>query len=143
MHFTSFFMNPSSTKRRILWIAVSILCICSIAAEVYFYIQWKKATSDPAVADRAELQQIVEKIGEFMVLPTGEEPTLATVVDKSVLQDQTFFEQAENGDKVLIYTNARKAILYRPDIHKIIEVAPIYFQDTAPTGTEEGTPSGE
>jgi hypothetical protein len=59
-----------------------------------------------------------------MVLP-DEQPTLASVTDKSKLSDQPFFQKAENGDKILIFVQSRKAILYRPSIKKIIDVAPI------------------
>ena len=59
-----------------------------------------------------------------MELPQ-EVPTVATVSDVSKLKNQAFFANAKNGDKVLIYQNAKKAILYRPSSNKIVEFGPI------------------
>ena len=60
-----------------------------------------------------------------MVLPKDETPTLATVSDPEKLKDQRFFVNAVKGDKVLVYSLAKKAILYSPSLDKIIEVAPV------------------
>lgn len=79
---------------------------------------------------KSEIQQVIMQVEKLMELPKNELPELATVSDKSQLQQQAFFEKAENGDKVLFYTNAKKAILYRPSINKIVEVAPINIQQT-------------
>lgn len=74
---------------------------------------------------KEETDNLVREVAKLMDLPTGEAPTVATVLDKEKLKDQSFFKNAENGDKILIYTGANKAILYRPDTHKIIEVLPL------------------
>lgn len=70
-----------------------------------------------------EVNKLVAEIGKLIVLPEGENPTLATITDKEKLKDVPFFSKAENGDKVLIYVTARKAYLFRPSTQKIIEVA--------------------
>ena len=57
---------------------------------------------------QSEAQQLVSEVGQLTVLPTGENPTIATVADLSKLQGQPFFDQAQVGDKVLIYTSAKK-----------------------------------
>jgi hypothetical protein len=68
---------------------------------------------------------IVEEVGVLIILPTGETPTVATVADPDALKGQPFFVNAETGDKVLIFTKAGEAILYRPSARKIVQVAPL------------------
>ena len=80
---------------------------------------------DPQQAAQAETAALLAKVGELILLPVDEQPTIATVADPEKLKDQPFFINAHQGDRVLIYTNARKAILYDPVAHKIIEVAPV------------------
>ncbi len=90
----------------------------------YFYSHNQPKTNSPqAAAD--EVKRLVEEVGKLIDLPTGETPTVATVSDITKLKDQAFFARAKNGDKVLIYSNAKKAILYDPTAHKVIDVAPI------------------
>jgi hypothetical protein len=74
-------------------------------------------------ASPEEAKKFVEEVSRLIVLPEGEDPTIATITDKEKLKDVPFFAKAENGDRVLIYVNARKAFLYRPDAQRIIEVA--------------------
>ena len=47
------------------------------------------------------------------------------MTDPEKLQDQEFFKNAKPGYRVLLYTKARKAYLYDPEAHRLIEVAPI------------------
>lgn len=89
-----------------------------------------QATADgDAVADIAaaeqEVSEVIAAIGKHILLPEGEEPTVATVSDPEKLKDQLFFKHAETGDKVLIYTKAKMAYLYDPDRDILLEVAPI------------------
>ncbi len=118
-------------------IAVFLVLIASIPS-FYFYNQYQKAQSllkNPNQVNKDEIKSLVSKVGKLIELPQGEDPTVATVSDPSKLKDQPFFAKAQNGDKVLIYTNAKKAILYRPSINKIIEVAPINLGQSQQTQT--------
>lgn len=76
-------------------------------------------------------QKVIEQVSKVMDLPSDETPSIATVLDKTKLSDQAFFARAEDGDKLLLYTGAQKAILYRPSSKTIIEVMPLIIsQDT-------------
>jgi isopentenyl diphosphate isomerase/L-lactate dehydrogenase-like FMN-dependent dehydrogenase len=72
-----------------------------------------------------DLEMTIKMVGKHLVLPTNETPTMATVSDPEKLKDQAFFANAKKGDKVLIYANSQKAILYDPESDRIVEVAPI------------------
>lgn len=97
----------------------------------YGYSRYERSR-DPRVKTEEEIQQIVSKVGELMLLPADEDPTIATVSDLEKLKGQEFFAHAEVGDKVLLYTKARKAILYSPGKNKIVEVAPINLPVSTP-----------
>ena len=111
----------SLTNKNIIIILVILLC-SSLGAGLYFY---KKSIDNAPKDTQKELQDTVKIISKLMVLPTNETPTLATVNDPEKLKNQSFFANAKVGDKVLIYTNAKKAILYNPAQNKIVEVSPL------------------
>ena len=87
---------------------------------------------DPQVSAKQEVDALVAKIGKLIVLPTGENPTVATVSDPTALKDQPFFASAQKGDKVLIYAQAKKAILFSVEMNKVIDVAPLNIGKQAP-----------
>ncbi len=91
--------------------------------------------ADPQLMAKQETQDLIDKVGQLIVLPTGEEPTIATVTDLNALQDQPFFANAQVGDKVLIYTQAKRAVLYRPSTNRVIEVAPLNLGADATAGS--------
>lgn len=102
----------------------------------YFYMQFAKLQKNPQQVVQDETNKLLAQVSKLMVLPEGEMPTIATVNDPERLKDQPFFAKAKKGDKVLIYANAKKAILYDPVENKIVEIAPINIgapKTTTPT----------
>jgi hypothetical protein len=71
---------------------------------------------------------IVAEASDQIALPKNEEPIFATVSDSTKLQNQDFFKQAQDGDKILLYPKNKKAFLYRPSIKQVIAVAPLDYQ---------------
>lgn len=112
-------------KRMWVWVFVIVILIGSIVATVYFYTQYRKVSG---LDIQQEINSIVAKVNKIMILP-DEMPTIATVTDNTKLADQVFFRNAQNGDKVLIYSKSSRAILYRPKNNKIIEVASVLPAD--------------
>jgi hypothetical protein len=141
----------SKYMRMLPWILVALVLV---AAVVFAGIQHKKAKSldaqlsqlkaNPQQVAEDQTKAIIDKVGQLIILPKDEQPTLATVTDLAALKDQPFFAQAELGDKVLIYTNAKKAILYSEKLNRIKEVAPVNIGDNGdtlptPTTTKSGS----
>lgn len=87
---------------------------------------------------KTEARILADRVGEHMFLPVDEVPTIATVSDPESLKDQTFFQDAKKGYKVLIYSNAKKAILYDPNADKIVTIAPLSIEGTE---TKNKTPT--
>lgn len=67
---------------------------------------------------------VVSRVSKMMLLPQ-EAATVATVTDKTRLSGSLFFRNAQNGDKVILFADSGKAILYRPSINKIIDTTVI------------------
>ena len=115
-------------KRMTVMLVVLVIAGGSAVYFAYKYNQAKEDVtrlSDPQAAAKAETDKLVAKVSALVEVPQGETPTVATVSDASKLKTQAFFAHAENDDKVLIYTQAKKAILYRPSTNKIVEIAPV------------------
>ncbi len=110
-------------------LVLGVLLVFVTGVAGYFYYQSRHAAQ---IADSKEIEELTQIIGKFLELPQGETPTLATVTDKEKLADQTFFLKAENGDKVLIYSQSGKAILYRPSTGKIVDVTTVNVNQPAP-----------
>lgn len=115
------------------------LVLVFAGATAYFYTQYSNLKQNPAAEAQEEVAKLVAQISKLMVLPDGEQPTVATVTDIDKLKDQPFFANAKNGNKVLIYTGAKKAILFDPITQKIIEVAPINIGDSAKNTSSRNT----
>lgn len=116
--------------KKYLLIGLVLFILVLIGVSFYLFSQnLVKNPFDPPTPEE-EVKILTSKIGKLIELPTGETPTVATVSDKTKLLDQPFFKNAQNGDKVLIYSKTAKAILYRPSINKIIEVAPVNLGST-------------
>ncbi|MEK7124690.1 MAG: hypothetical protein AAB877_03375 [Patescibacteria group bacterium] len=121
-------MDEPAAKNKLVKILIPALIVAVIALgglSYYLYSQLKSFKKNPQQIAQQEIQSLIEKVGKLVVLPEGETPTVATVADPEKLKDQPFFANAKKGDKVLIYTNAKKAILYDPVNNKIVEIAPV------------------
>ncbi len=110
--------------------------VLSSGTAVYFYNGYSGLKQDPNKVAQEEINKLIAQVSKLIVLPEGEVPTIATVSDPEKLRDQAFFLKAKAGDKVLIYTTSKKAILYSPELNKIVEVAPINIGASA-TQTKE------
>lgn len=118
-----FFRKIVSTKTLLILAILFVIGGC-VGSTIYYYNKYQKVKKDPEIISREETAWLVEKVSKLIIIPSGT-PTIATVLDKSKLQDQDFFKSAENGDKILVFESAKKAVLYRPSVNKIVEISPL------------------
>lgn len=104
-------------------IFILVVILALLAAGIWYWMSRPEEGSPEAVA--REVEETVEMVSKVMVLPEGETPTIGTVTDPSAFAGQAFFEKAQKGDKVLIYSGASIIVLYSVSEGKILGVAPI------------------
>jgi len=77
-------------------------------------------------------QEVKNNISKEILVPS-EEPTIASIVDINKLKQQNaaFYADAQNGDYLVLYST--KAIVYRLEENKIINVLPIAKSTTPAT----------
>lgn len=129
---------PPIISKNKLKIGIGVVILLFAATSFYYFGQYQKARyklNNPTEVAKQDAKVTIAAVAKLMLLPEGEEPTVMQVTDISKLKDQAFFANAQNGDKVLIFTNAKKAILYRVDTNKIIDVAPINLGPATPSAT--------
>lgn len=82
-------------------------------------------------------EELINTISKLVLLP-NEKPTVATVSDSKKLVKKGILADAQNGDKLLVYQDAQKAVLFRPGVNKIIAVEDIApsTEDVAGASTE-------
>jgi hypothetical protein len=88
--------------------------------------------NNPQIVIQRQTDALIKRVGQLIQLPSDETPTVANVSDaEKAKQQSAFFNNAQNGDKVLMYVKAGQAILYRPSTDKIVLVAPLTFSNPA------------
>jgi hypothetical protein len=129
--------------RAVLFLSLAGLLVA--AGYLFSQYRQRETKDDPS----KELRRLTDHLSQFMDLPADEEPTFATVTDKSKLEGQPFFKNAHNGDEVLIYVKSGKAILYRPETRKVIDVSTVNVagqgaaeKDSAPSSGSAAGPQG-
>ncbi|MDP2587719.1 MAG: hypothetical protein Q8P33_03020 [bacterium] len=115
--------NKRSPLHLVAWILV-VLMAAVMAYLIWINQQLRSPESQLELAEQAT-QQTIQQVSEILLVPTDEEPAVATIIDVASLQqeNQEFFVNAANGDQLLLYRNS--AVIYRPGEHKIINVSPI------------------
>lgn len=125
---------PPTIRKNNLLLLGSVFLVFTAVVLSYLYLKKNpqllgyhtEQTQKEAPRDtRQELDVILADIKKVMLLTDSERPSLATVTEVEKMRSQSFFKNAENGDKVLIYEQGKKALLWRPSTKMIIEVGTV------------------
>lgn len=114
------------SKLAIICIVVTLLAV-AIAGVLFVQnqnLRDKKNTSASQKSEEATNEEIIRKVSAIFNAPY-ETPSVAKVADKDKLKGQAFFDNAQQGDYLLIYPKAKTALIYRPSTDKVINIGPI------------------
>lgn len=115
--------------------AITVIAVLVLIAGVFLNLNNQKRLLEQELAGKTtptaqtptetnrEAEELAAEIGQYLDLPKDETPTVATVSDVEKVRDQSFFANAENNDKVLLFNKSGRAVLYRPSTKKVIEFA--------------------
>ena len=126
---------PPKSQTNTITLALGVTVVILLLVSGWSFYNYQKAKQEikrlssvegqQQVADK-EVQALLDKIKAHMVLPEDEKPTVATISDiDTLVSTQPFFQGAANGDKVLVYSKANKAIIYSPDRDVVVNVGNI------------------
>jgi hypothetical protein len=108
-------------QRILLLVVVAVV----IAISVIYFIN-NGSSNDNSNNNSGSGADILTRLGAVMILPEGETPSISTVTDAEGLKNgATFYRDAENGDKILVYAQSGKIIIYREADNLIVNVGPI------------------
>lgn len=132
-------MIQSDQSRRNLLIVTILILVFILAGGLWFAVgkggsseqasistsQIQKGTELSGLED-SEIRELLEKVGRHITIPANENPLVATIerVEK-LKQEQAFYKDTQNGDKLIILMQKKQAIIYRPDSDKLVNVGPI------------------
>lgn len=119
-------MQRTSNKKTVVaFAALAVLIVGLLGTAGFFAKEYYDLRANPTQAKEQEREKLVNQVGQLYSLPQGEQPIVGEVKDVKKLDEQPFFKNAKNGDKILIYQEARLAIVYRQAKNKLINVGPI------------------
>lgn len=130
--------EPRSGQSKLNYVPWILIAVVILVAGYFVFNQQQQTKGlqqelselkqNPQKIAEDETKVLLEKVGQLIELP-NEQPTIATVTDLASLKDQPFFSNAQINDRVLIYSVAKKAVLYRPSTNKVIEIAPVNLDE--------------
>lgn len=107
-----------SRRRTVRRVILVLVCLALLAGGGYWYLVVQ--AQDVARQEKT----LIAAVSKLVVLPVDEVPAVSTVVDEKKV-DQEFLRNAKKGDKVLLYFQAGRAVVYRPSTQQIVNVGPL------------------
>ncbi len=107
-------------RRYLYWLLLGLMVLTGII--VLWFQPWR-------VNNLSTIGDVKAMVSRHYTLPIEEEPALLTVLDANKLSSVYLKTYAKTGDKILIYKNYQRTIIYRPSIDRIIDVGPVIIDN--------------
>lgn len=121
---------PSKNSRRSVfpWLLSFVLLIALCVLGFLYYRQYVKPL-DEATQIEALTTKTISKLSKHIVLPTTKPEVVFPITDiENLKKTQSFFDGAQNGNILVVYSNPPQAIIYDPEQDLIIKIGPVTFE---------------
>ncbi len=125
-----------SGKGMMVKVILGLVVVALIAGGLY-YRNYNSPEAEQARIEK-ENKDMLAEIGERMLLPQ-EEPVIYNIEDPALLaSQQPFFTGSVEGDRLILFPQTAKAVIWSPERKVIVNVGPITFDNTvANEGVEQ------
>lgn len=113
-----------------------LICAASMIAAVVFAVLYFTSGSSKDVSELSAR----ERLDNVLLLDEGEEAKIVEINDAATAKDgNVFYKNTKDGDVLYVFQN--RVAIYRPDEHRVINVAPyLGGEDFDPTDTSDIQP---
>lgn len=128
---------PKKSRKKLVIGGIIILILALVIGALIY----RKVAGTPEARAKAETVKLVKEVKKLMLLPESDVPAVFDIQDPTLLaSQQAFFVGAQKGDKLLVYPQIGKAIIFSPSRHIIINVGPVTFDQAKNTQSLKAAP---
>lgn len=105
---------------------------------IFFYQKYNQAQKEiellkteqgQAKIIEEETATLIAAVSKLILLPENESPVVATIVNSAKLAEtQPFYKGSQDGDKLLIFPESEKALIYSPARNILVSVGPAFVE---------------
>lgn len=123
-----------------------VVCLCVLIGFVIILLKNRNTSTDTLIqSSQEDMEHWTLELSDIMIIP-DEKPTIFVLsqVD-SLVKDEPFFINAQDGDILFIFPQTLKAVIYSPERKRVVNVGPVMNsqQQIQYKPTEESSPQVE
>lgn len=119
-------------KRTLVRLVLTLVLLGAIAASVILFLKYREAVDkNPENIER----RTVEQVTKIVEVPT-EKPSVLTVLSANKLTNKELAARAADGDRLLVYAENKRIVIFRPSTGKIVDMLTIRDAES-PTALDE------
>ena len=117
-----------------------IIVIVLLGYGVYNKLFSTNTVTQEGQLSEKQIQSLVKKVSKLINVPE-ESPVVATIIKADeLIAEQRFYAGSKDGDYLIVFPQAQKAIIYRENEDRLINVGPIIVDQPATTTTQQTAP---
>lgn len=116
---------------------LTIVIVALLAFAIFKKFYPTTATPEGQLSEK-QIKSLVTKVSKLINVPE-ETPVIATIIKADqLIAEQKFYAGSKDGDYLMVFPTAQKAIIYRESENRLINVGPIIVDQPA-TSTKSAT----